>query len=212
MNEYRTIYKETCEEIYEKKSRFICNLKHAKNEAETAEFIRETREKYRDATHNVFAYVVYCGTLLQKQSDDGEPHGTAGMPALNVIRSKDLVNVCVVVTRYFGGILLGAGGLIRAYSQAVKRGVEKSGICTMALHDKISIKVPYTLLVKVKNAIDISKGDVLDIEYTDYVRVIAKIKYDSTALFIHKINEISNGKAEIGLLDKYYDICPEAAD
>ncbi|MBR3422880.1 MAG: YigZ family protein, partial [Clostridia bacterium] len=110
-------------EIVEKRSRFIANLSPAKNEIEAKEHVNSIKSRFSDATHNVFAYYIDHGTFA-RYSDDGEPQGTAGMPVLNALKMSGLTDICVVVTRYFGGILLGAGGLVRAYSAAARSAIE----------------------------------------------------------------------------------------
>ena len=119
-------------EIVEKRSRFIARVWPVEAESEALSRIREMREKHWDATHNVFAYILRDNNVM-RYSDDGEPGGTSGMPTLNVFRGEGIVNVCCVVTRYFGGVLLGTGGLVRAYSAAAKAGLEAAGVQEMAL-------------------------------------------------------------------------------
>ena len=126
---FRTIEFNNCEEIIEKKSRFIANLIYVENEEEALNKIKEIKKKYYDARHNCFAYrVLDEENIIQRSSDDGEPSGTAGAPMLNILEKNNIVNVLVVVTRYFGGILLGTGGLVRAYTTASKQSIEKAQI------------------------------------------------------------------------------------
>jgi len=128
--QYKTISKEATVEMEEKKSRFIANVKPVSSEEEALEFINNIRAKYWDATHNVYAYYISGENIIQRFSDDGEPSGTAGMPVLEVIKRMELKDLVVVVTRYFGGILLGASGLVRAYSKSAALGIEAAGIVT----------------------------------------------------------------------------------
>lgn len=125
---YKTISENVCAEIVEKKSKFIANLYYIKSKDEAEEIINSIRKKYYDARHNCYAYSVLDedNKLFTKASDDGEPQGTAGMPMLDIINKKELVNVLVIVTRYFGGILLGTGGLVRAYSEATLKAIEEA--------------------------------------------------------------------------------------
>ena len=129
---YLTIAKEASDEFVERKSRFMGFIKPVTTEEEALAFIREKQKKYWDATHNVYAYVLNGGNLC-RFSDDGEPQGTAGIPVLDVLRKEGLVDCVVVVTRYFGGILLGAGGLVRAYSHGAKIAVDAGGVVEMRL-------------------------------------------------------------------------------
>ena len=127
MEEYITIKENTTEEITEKKSKFIANFIKVENKEEAEEKIKEIKKKYHDARHNCIAYrVIENGKLIERASDDGEPSGTAGGPMLNILQKNNLCNVLVVVTRYFGGILLGTGGLVRAYSEATTKAIEKA--------------------------------------------------------------------------------------
>ena len=132
--EYRTIYRGGEDEIVEKKSRFIATVVPVNTEEEALEFVEKTRKKYWDARHNCFAYIIGERGQLQRCSDDGEPNGTAGKPMLDVLLGNELRNVAVVVTRYFGGTLLGTGGLVRAYSGAVKAGLDASMVITKIRH------------------------------------------------------------------------------
>jgi len=126
--EYKTVLNHAVYEIDEKKSRFIASVKPVSTEDEAIRFINDLKSKYWDATHNVYAYTIGKNDEVQKFSDDGEPSGTAGKPVLETIKSKGIKNVLVVITRYFGGTLLGAGGLIRAYSESASLGLDKAGI------------------------------------------------------------------------------------
>ena len=143
MKEYKTVEFEGCDEFIEKKSRFIGYVKPVKTVEEATEFIAKIKSKHWDATHNVSAYVLRENNI-QRSSDDGEPSGTAGVPVLDVLLKENLVDVCVVVTRYFGGTLLGAGGLIRAYSHGSKIAVESGNIITMAPCKIMSCLVDYS--------------------------------------------------------------------
>lgn len=144
-NVYRTIHKYGQEEIIINKSRFIGYAKPIESEQEALDFIECIKSKHRDATHNVYAYVYGENSNIQRFSDDGEPSGTAGIPTLEVIKKEDLRNVVVVVTRYFGGIKLGTGGLIRAYTKGAKIGLESGIIIEKVLHHKLKIRIEYTL-------------------------------------------------------------------
>src|SRR5690554_418075 len=148
---YRTIHKFGKDEIIINKSKFIGYSIPVKSESEALDFIDDIKSKHRDATHNVYAYVLGENSNTQRFSDDGEPSGTAGVPVLEVIKKENLRNVVVVVTRYFGGIKLGAGGLIRAYTKGAKIGLDAGVIVDMTLHTKLKVRIDYTLYGKIEN-------------------------------------------------------------
>uniref|UniRef100_UPI0040282D40 IMPACT family protein n=1 Tax=Eubacterium sp. TaxID=142586 RepID=UPI0040282D40 len=143
MQEYKTVEKEASDFFIEKKSKFIGYAKPVKTQEDALEFISKIKSKHWDATHNVYAYVLRENNI-QRYSDDGEPSGTAGVPVLDVMLKESLVDVCVVATRYFGGTLLGAGGLVRAYSHTSKIALEVAGIITMAQCSVMSAEVDYS--------------------------------------------------------------------
>ncbi len=151
MASFKTVHGIGCEEIIINKSRFIGYASPINSEDEAIEFINQIRKKHSDATHNVYAYVYGDNNNIQRFSDDGEPSGTAGMPVLNVIKLEGLKNVVVVVTRYYGGVKLGAGGLVRAYTKGAKIGLDSSIIVYKTMFYDILIEIDYTLLGKVEN-------------------------------------------------------------
>lgn len=170
MKSYRTIEKDTTAEIVERKSRFIANVANVNSEDEAHEFISKLKSQHYDARHNVYAYIVEdTQNEFVKYSDDGEPQGTAGMPILDVIRKNDLKNVCVVVTRYFGGILLGAGGLVRAYSSAASLGIKEAGVVTMVWGDIHMFRVSYTFSDKLQYILKQEEYFIESIDYMDEV-------------------------------------------
>lgn len=148
---YLTIKQAGQHETIIKKSRFIASFTRVYTVKEAQQFIAQTKQRYRDATHNTFAYTIGLGDEQVKVSDNGEPAGTAGVPELKALQLMQLKNVAVVVTRYFGGIKLGAGGLIRAYSNAVSEGAEALGIVKRILQQSFTLTLPYTALGKVSN-------------------------------------------------------------
>lgn len=151
-NDYLTLKKEAEAEFTEKRSRFIGYTKPVATEQEAVDFINQIRAKHRDARHNVYAYIVNDnGNLSQRYSDDGEPQGTGGMPVLDVLAKKGITNAVIVVTRYFGGILLGAPGLVRAYGKAASMAVEEAGIYKVVKCREVSVTIPYSLYDKVNN-------------------------------------------------------------
>lgn len=159
MNSFKTVHSFGSDEIIVNKSRFIGYVSPINSEDEAIDFINQIKKKHSDATHNVYAYVYGDNSNIQRFSDDGEPSGTAGMPVLNLIKLENLKNVVVVVTRYFGGILLGAGGLARAYSKAAKIGIDSAIIVDKTLYCDVNTEIDYTLLGKLEN--ELSKNNYL---------------------------------------------------
>ena len=158
-------------EIVIQKSRFICYINRAKTEKEAQEFINTIKKKHWDATHNCSAYLIGEHDQIQKANDDGEPSGTAGVPMLEVLKKKQLKDTVVVVTRYFGGIKLGAGGLIRAYGKAVSEAIDHVGIIERKLMKIIRTTFDYSFLGKIENELRSSVYKLKDIYYTDHVEV-----------------------------------------
>lgn len=158
--DYKTVSQSAKDEFVEKRSRFIGYCKPVSSEQEAIDFINEKRSEHWNATHNVYAYSLRDGNI-KRYSDDGEPSGTAGMPTLDVITKNEIYDVCVVVTRYFGGVLLGTGGLVRAYSQGAKLALEAGGIVLMQSCDICSLKCSYNQYGKISSLI-IEMGAVVD--------------------------------------------------
>lgn len=203
-NIYRTIHKYGEDEIIIKKSRFIGYAKPIDSEQEALDFIEEIKSKHRDATHNVYAYVYGEGSNIQRFSDDGEPSGTAGIPALEVIKREDLRNVVVVVTRYFGGIKLGTGGLIRAYTKGAKIGLESGIIIEKVLHHKLKIRIDYTLYGMIENHL-MTKGYLIDdIVYDDGVNIYVHVKYSEVDSFKKTIIDMTSDSAFIEHIGEEY--------
>lgn len=195
MNTYLTIDKETSEEIVEKKSRFIAYVKNIETEEEAIDFIKTIKSQNHDARHNVFAYILKDGN--KKYSDDGEPQGTAGIPILDMLQKENLVDIVVVVTRYFGGILLGTGGLVRAYSQSAKNAIQKSGICEMEKCFVCSLKCTYTQYGKIPSIISSNKAFIDNTDFSDFVNVDFYIPVMNFNKFSDDITEFSSGNIEI---------------
>ncbi len=202
--EYLTVSNEAAAELEEKKSRFIATVKPVASEDEAHEFISGLKTRYWNATHNVYAYYICDNQELQKFSDDGEPSGTAGMPVLEAIKKLGVQNVAVVVTRYFGGTLLGAAGLVRAYGKSAAFGIEAAGIIRKRLCAEVRIMMDYTLLGKVQ-ALTASKGyRVKDTIYSQDVDMILYIPVDELDDFSVLIIDATNAKALIDIGDKSY--------
>lgn len=185
------------DEIVEKKSRFIANVKPVLSEDEAAKYVEIIKKQYWDARHNCYAYQLGDKNQIQRYSDDGEPGGTAGMPILDVLRGRNIRNTIVVVTRYFGGTLLGTGGLVRAYSSAAKAGIAAAGLIEKLPHIRINITVDYTLSGKVQYEV-MNKGHILEnTDYTDKVRFTVLSDVDCCSGFIEDIVNITGGKAVV---------------
>lgn len=201
---YLTIYEDHDDEIIEKKSRFIATIKHVETEEEIKLFLEEMRKKYWNASHNVFAYTIGLKQPLERCSDDGEPSGTAGMPILEVIRGYNLHNVIIVVTRYFGGTLLGTGGLVRAYSGSAKAGIESSIIEENVLYHLMNVNVDYTLSGKVQYEILHNNYIIYETEYLDKVGYKVLVVYSEKEAFEKKMIDITSGAANIVDEGMYY--------
>jgi uncharacterized YigZ family protein len=192
--DYKTVSKGACDEFTEKKSRFIGYCRPVSTEDEAIEFLNAVRAKHRDARHNVYAYIVRENNIM-RYSDDGEPAGTAGMPVLDVLRKENLTDVAVVVTRYFGGTLLGTGGLVRAYTQGAKIAVEAAEPVEKILCNIYSVKCDYASLGQIQYAIQ-EDGEYIiqDSIYTDFVEFITCVKVDLSDRFTKMITDKSSGQ------------------
>ncbi len=209
LNSYYTVKNEGENEIVIQKSRFIAHVKRTPTEEEAQAFIQSIKKKHASATHNCSAYLIGEQDLIQKANDDGEPSGTAGVPMLEVLKKRKLKDTTVVVTRYFGGIKLGAGGLIRAYGQSVSEGLNATGIVERKLMTKITTQIDYTLLGKVENEIRSSNYLLDDIAYLENVQVRTLVESGMEESFTEWMTDISNGQATITTgeqLYKEYDV------
>lgn len=193
MKEYRTVEFESSDEFVEKKSRFIGYVKPVKTQKEAADFIAKIKSKHWDATHNVSAYVLKENNI-QRSSDDGEPSGTAGVPVLDVLLKENLVDVCVVVTRYFGGILLGAGGLIRAYSHGSKIAVESGNIITMAPCKILEANIDYSFYDRFNIMLGDIGANVESSDFADKIKITFCLKEELADALQSRLTEQSNGK------------------
>lgn len=193
--EYKTVYEGGQGEIVEKKSRFIATVQPVSDEKQALQFIEDMKKKYWDARHNCFAYVIGERHELARFSDDGEPGGTAGKPMLDVLLGEDIHNVAVVVTRYFGGTLLGTGGLVRAYSGAVKAGLAQSVIINRTAGVKLLVGTDYTGLGKIQYILGENKISILDSVYTEKVELVCIVPLDNLAKIKANITEGTNGRA-----------------
>lgn len=201
---YKTLHEFGMDEITIEKSTFIGYAKPIKTEEEAVEFINEIKKKHKDARHNVWAYTLGKNMNIQRYSDDGEPQGTAGIPTLEVIKKEDLRDVVVVVTRYFGGIKLGAGGLVRAYTKGAKIGLEAGKIIEKVMYQEVKIKIDYNQLGKVQNEIMSMGYFIKDTIYEDNVEIIVYSRDNEVERIIEKINDITSATANITLGEEFY--------
>ncbi len=195
LSQYKTVYKGGEGEITEKKSRFIATVVPVHTEEEALKFIEAMKKKYWNATHNCFAYVIGEHDELQRCSDDGEPGGTAGKPMLDVLTGEEIHNAAIVVTRYFGGTLLGTGGLVRAYSAAAKQGLASSVIITKIPGVKLRLATDYAGLGKIQYIFGQRGIKILDSIYTDKVEIAALVPLDVLEAVKAEIREGTNGQA-----------------
>lgn len=203
MSEYRTIKTENSDEFIVKKSRFIGYVKPVKTQQEALDFISSIKSKHWDATHNVYAYVLREGGV-RRFSDDGEPQGTAGIPCLDVLLKEDVTDCCVVVTRYFGGIMLGAGGLVRAYSHGAKIALDSGGIITMSLCKIVTVTADYNFYGRLVPLVCECGGIVEDTEFTDNVTVTFRIPEGLLGSFRAKLIDVSNGRFDCQVTDEKF--------
>ena len=191
MNEYKTIIEAGTGEIVEKKSHFIGYVRHTESEEEALAFINEIRKKHYDARHNCFAYCVDGEQQTQRFSDDGEPGGTAGKPILEVIKGNELCDVCIVVTRYFGGTLLGTGGLVRAYTDAAKACIENTQVLAKRRMIPMKLHTNYTDFGKIQYLLASEEIPIIDSEYGEDVCVHVEIFVDDAAEVQKKLIEVT---------------------
>ncbi|MDN6639383.1 MAG: YigZ family protein [Tetragenococcus sp.] len=193
LDSYRTIQKDGQAELEIKKSRFICSLKRVYTEEEAKEFIQQLKKKHWKANHNCSAFVIGEENDIQRSSDDGEPAGTAGNPMLEVLKKQQLINVCAVVTRYFGGTKLGAGGLIRAYSHSVSHALEETKIVQGILQQEVYVTIDYSLLGKLQNFLEQQEYMVADTQFLEHVTVCVLV--EETEPFIAAVTELLSDQA-----------------
>lgn len=191
---YKILYQAGEGEIVEKKSRFIATIRPVDSEEEALSFIAEMRKKYWDATHNCTAFVIGENHEQMRCNDDGEPSQTAGRPMLDVLLGEDVHNCCAVVTRYFGGTLLGTGGLVRAYSAAVKEGLRNCQILEKQLARKLTVETDYTGLGKIQYILGEEKISILDSQYADKVSLTLLVPVDQLDPLMEKLTEGTNGR------------------
>ena len=196
---YTTVSERAQAEFEEKRSIFIGYATHIDSEEEALAFVKEIKKEHRDATHCVFAYLLGDGTVA-RYSDDGEPQGTAGMPVLNVLKMSGATDLCVVVTRYFGGILLGAGGLVRAYSASAKQAIDEAGFASFEDYAVYKIDVTYSDYQKLTVALGRINAEEDHVDFGEGVTVIAAIEKSRMELIPPTVSELTYGKDRVELL------------
>lgn len=197
LKNYLTVKKDGVHEILIQKSRFIGYVTRAESEEEAQNFIQSIKKKHHDATHNCSAYMIGENNQIQKANDDGEPSGTAGVPMLEVLKQMNLKDTAVVVTRYFGGVKLGAGGLIRAYGNATSEVIREVGIVKRQRMQGFDITVDYTLLGKIENELRQSEYILDNIEYVEHVICSVFVQVDLVEAFVEWMINITNNQADI---------------
>lgn len=197
LHHYNTVKGYGEHEISIERSRFIAYVNRAETEEEAQAFIADIKKKHWDANHNCSAYMIGENNLIQKANDDGEPSGTAGVPMLEVLKKRGLKDTVVVVTRYFGGIKLGAGGLIRAYGKSTSEGLNATGVVERKLMRIMKTKIDYTWLGKVENEVRTSHYQLKEIHYLDAVEVEVYVEEAAKDQFIDWMTDITNAQGEI---------------
>ena len=203
MAEYYIPAQDSETEFSEKRSRFIGHVWHVETEEKAREKIAEMKAKYYDARHNCWCYLIREGGIT-RYSDDGEPQGTAGQPMLNVFQREEVTNVCCVVTRYFGGILLGAGGLTRAYSKGAKDALIASGVAVMGAWARVEVPCTYPLFERVKLEIEGQSGVIDDVAYGADVVLSISLPAEKAEALQARLTELSAGSITIRVLSEEY--------
>lgn len=203
---YKTVYTGGIGEIVEKKSRFIATIVPVKTEEEALSFIEQMKKKYWDARHNCSAFVIGSKNELTRCSDDGEPSGTAGRPMLEVLLGQEVTNLAVVVTRYFGGVLLGTGGLVRAYTKAVQEGLANSTIATLAYGTLMKIETDYNGIGKLQHILGKASVPILTSEYTDIVTLQVFLLQEQKESILKEMTEVTAGKCKFEEIENRYEL------
>ena len=209
LTSYKTIKKSAQDEFIVNKSRFIGYASPCQTEEEALAFLKLIRDRHRDATHNCYAYVIGENAGIMRYSDDGEPGGTAGLPMMEVLKKRGVVNCCVVVTRYFGGILLGAGGLVRAYSQGCAVALDAAQVSVMELSQRYLFDVPYPMWDKFTYAL---QSQPVILENTDFqasVEATILVREKDAEPFLKAITMLMDGREDYLLTDEEFYPWPE---
>lgn len=200
---YKTIQKEAFGEFVERHSKFISYAKPVETEDDAISFINKIKTKHWDAKHNVYAYSLLKGSIM-RYSDDGEPHGTAGVPVLDILKKNEVTNIVVVVTRYFGGILLGTGGLVRAYSSAAKLALDSAVVINMVSCFRAQLFCDYSLYGKISSILAELGAKIEESEFLDNVKIIFYIEKKKLNVLNDKLNEVSSGEIITKILEEKY--------
>ena len=209
MTSYKTLRQAASDEFIVNKSRFIGYAAPCQTEEEALAFLKSIREKHKDATHNCYAYVIGENAGIMRYSDDGEPGGTAGLPMMEVLKARGVVNCCVVVTRYFGGVLLGAGGLVRAYTKGCAIALNAARVVVMRLSQKLLLDVPYPLWGKVNYAMKTLPLLVEDTAFGASVEATILVKTADLEAVTQKLTALTNAQAEWLALEELHYPWPE---
>lgn len=201
MDSYVTIKGSATAELVEKKSRFIASVAHVETEEEALAFLERIRAENRMARHNVYAYVLRNGRV--RYSDDGEPQKTAGLPTLEVIQHAGITDVIVVVTRYFGGILLGTGGLVRAYTQTTQKGLEAAETVTISRCVDITLCLEYSLYEQATRIAHDAQAHIIDTAFTNVVTLTVRLLDGTQDAFLTKITELCRGKEQLSITEPF---------
>ena len=193
---YNTIQKESSGQIVEKRSRFICNLYPVANEEEAMEHVAALKKEHYQARHVCFAYILGNAGEIFKYSDDGEPSGTAGRPMYDILKGRGLTYTLACVTRYFGGVLLGTGGLVRAYGDSLEEGLKNAEVITMALRKSIAFEVDYALEGKIKYALPMYEGTIVREDYSNVVKMQVAFSPEKEEAIRNYLKDITGGSLQ----------------
>lgn len=202
MSDFRVPYQAADSEFVEKRSRFISHIWPVETEAQAQQYIKDMKARYYDAHHNCWCYRI--GSTVMRYSDDGEPQGTAGQPILKVLEREEVTNVCCVVTRYFGGILLGAGGLTRAYSKGARDALCAAGVAVMGAWTRVEVPCTYPLLERVKLEIEAADGVIDDVQYGADVVLSIFLPAQQAEPLQQRLTELSAGGITLRVLGEEY--------
>ena len=212
VSDYKTLQCTAQDEYIINKSRFIGSAAPCDSEAAALDFLRAMREKYRDATHNCYAYVIGENAGIMRYSDDGEPGGTAGLPMMEVLKARGVVNCCVVVTRYFGGVLLGAGGLVRAYSHSCAIALNAAQVVRMQWSRRFLLDIPYPLWDKVSYALRSLPHIVEDTQFGASVSLTLLLRQSEQDTVLEKLNSLLEGQLDYLPLEELHYPWPEETE
>lgn len=204
MKPYKTLMKRAEDEFIVNKSRFIGHACPCETEEAALGFLAEMREKYKDASHNCYAYIIGANMGIMRYSDDGEPGGTAGMPIIEVLKARGVTNCCCVVTRYFGGVLLGAGGLVRAYTKGAAIALDACGVGTMHPTARYLMDIPYPMLSRMEYFLQSEPVTVEDKTFTDTVTLTLLVKCADENALIKRVTDVSEGSIEPIRFEEFY--------